>query len=127
MSAINFKPSQVLLAILALISQSGKFSANHKKLHEIFYNLKQKPEYEIFLQEFLFNSCGHYPVSNILDEKIESFGLAGILGISNPTYKEYKINVSTSALDRTFYSSLNHEDQINFKVMTEEFLRKIAE
>jgi len=63
--------------IRAILNLSGleKITANSGKIHKVFYDLKQEfPEY---FKRLMFDTNGHIPVSEDLDEILFTFKLSG--------------------------------------------------
>lgn len=76
MNKINTTQKQTEL-ITAIFNLSGleRITANIGKIHETFYKLKQEfPEY---FERLMFDTNGHCPISEDLDEILSAFKLSG--------------------------------------------------
>lgn len=122
------KPEDIIAGIFAEtfeLRKSYKFS--HKALHEVFFNLKKDPEVGIFLEDFLFRENNVYPICDLLDEILSEMQLTGVLSKLNPILKVKKINYKDTEALETLLGSLNGEEKVKFKLLTNKFLEKIGE
>jgi len=68
--------------------QIKEFTNNHEKLHKNFYTLKKL--YPNYFKRLVFDTNGHYPVSEDLDSILQDFQICGITNKYNPVYKTIK-------------------------------------
>ncbi|NQS98662.1 MAG: hypothetical protein HQ591_09420 [candidate division Zixibacteria bacterium] len=107
----------ILLTLIAEISDIGSFPNDHEKIHRTFYELSKNPHFKKYFSEVLFSNELGYLFSDEIDSVINIFHLSGILGRPNPTYRENSINITLDDVKN---------DPITKSIYDEKYFRKFA-
>jgi len=97
----------LVMAIFASTEQST-IPKNQAKIQKAFYEISKS--WNDYFSELIFDISGICPYSEKLDQIITQLETCTILGTSNPSYKEYSLNLDYLNKSLTRYNSTERRD-----------------
>jgi hypothetical protein len=97
----------LVMAIFASTNQST-IPKNQAKIQKAFYEISKN--WNDYFSELIFDISGICPYSERLDQIITQLETCTILRTSNPSYKEYSLNLDYLNKSLTRYNSIERRD-----------------
>jgi hypothetical protein len=115
-----------LLALLADLPldrnyDPPRFIDAHRDIHIFFWQLKQRRDTKIFVQDLLFDTNGNYPHCEQIDEFLQEFQLSSLISRQNPAYKYNDVGIANTPYGDEFRRDLGEPLRIVYDGILKEF------